>query len=432
MRLSAIGIGYVGLPLGAAFASMGNQVIMCDVDANKIEQLQNGIIPIFEPGLDTIIERNFEQLIFTTSIEQAIQESDIIFICVGTPSDIDGSADLQYVIQVASDIGKYLNGYKIVVDKSTVPIGTADKVKSTIQRILNDRGIDYKFDVVSCPEFMREGCAVEDCLRPDRVVIGASDDRVALVLKELYEPFMMNGNPIIITDVRSAEMIKYASNCFLATKISFMNEVANLCEVVGADVTEVRRGMGADKRIGDKFLYAGLGFGGSCFSKDIIAFINTQKMNDIESKIIQSTLDLNRQRPYDFIDKIFKTLKLEKVAIWGLAFKPETDDIREAPSLKIIEVLLNRSIKIQAFDPMAMENVKKVFNSDLITFYDDQYESLQGVDALILCTEWKQFRVPDFSLMKSKMKQLYIFDGRNQYKPEKVKAEGFNYLSIGR
>ena len=430
-KLCIIGTGYVGLPLAAAFANVGNEVTCLDLDENKIQQLQEGKIPIYEPGLEELIKRNTQNFIFTTNVEQAIQNNDILFVCVGTPSCTDGSADLQYVLSVAESIGKHMNSSKIIVDKSTVPIGTADLVTETIQKQLTERKVKYVFHVVSNPEFMREGCAVEDVLHPDRVVIGTDDVPTGLTLKRLYEPFVLNGNPIIITDIRSAEMIKYASNCFLATKISFINEMANICEKVGANVLEVRKGMAADHRIGDKFLYASLGWGGSCFGKDCNALLNISRNISEESLIIKSTIQTNESRPKRFVDTMLSYLLPDKVAIWGLAFKPETDDIRDAASIKVIKLLLSHGITVNVHDPMAIENTQKVFGNK-VNYFESQYECLLKVDALLLCTEWGIYRMPNWGLMKKLMFQHYIFDGRNQYNVKEVHDQGFNYISIGR
>lgn len=430
-RLCIVGVGYVGLPLAAAFANVGNEVTCLDLDENKIQQLQEGKIPIYEPGLEELIKRNPQNFNFTTNVEQAIQNNDILFICVGTPSCTDGSADLQYVLSVAESIGKHMNSSKIIVDKSTVPIGTADLVTETIQKQLNERKVKYNFHVVSNPEFMREGCAVEDVLHPDRVVIGTNDVPTGLTLKRLYEPFVLNGNPIIITDIRSAEMIKYASNCFLATKISFINEMANICEKVGADVLEVRKGMSADHRIGDKFLYSGISYGGSCFGKDCNALLNISRNISDESKILKSVIEVNESRPKRFVDTMLSYLLPDKVAIWGLAFKPETDDIRDAASIKVIKLLLSHGIQVNVHDPMALENTQKIFG-DKINYFESQYECLLKVDALLLCTEWSIYRMPNWVLMTKLMFQHYIFDGRNQYSVKETKEHGFNYISIGR
>lgn len=430
-KICIIGVGYVGLPLAAAFANVGNEVTCLDLDEEKIQQLKENKIPIYEPGLEDLIKRNSKNFIFTTDIEQAIQSNDILFICVGTPSCVDGSADLKYVLTVAESIGKHMTSSKIIVDKSTVPIGTADLVAETIQKQLVERKVKCNFHVVSNPEFMREGCAVEDVLHPDRVVIGTNDVPTGLTLKRLYEPFVLNGNPIIITDVRSAEMIKYASNCFLATKISFINEMANICEKVGADVLEVRKGMSADHRIGDKFLYASNGFGGSCFSKDCNALLKISKDINEESLIIKATLQTNEARPKRFVDTMLSYLLPDKVAIWGLAFKPETDDIRDAASIKVIKLLLEHGIQVNVHDPMALENTKKIFG-DKINYFESQYECLLKVDALLLCTEWSVYRMPNWDLMRKLMFQHYIFDGRNQYSVKEVLHQKFNYMSIGR
>ena len=579
MKICIIGTGYVGLPLAAAFANVGNEVTCLDLDVKKIHKLNSGVIPIFEPGLEDLIHRNNKQMIFTTDIELAISNNDILFICVGTPQCTDGSADLKYVLSVAKSIGKYMTVSKIIVNKSTVPIGTADLVHKTIQEELNKRNLILSFQVVSNPEFMREGCAVEDVLKPDRVVIGTDDKKTGLFLKRLYEPFVLNGNPIVITDIRSAEMIKYASNCFLAMKISFMNEIANICEKVNANVLEVRKGMATDHRIGDKFLYSGIGFGGSClvagtkiltyvgvvniedlkiddevfddnglttitsinsreveetikftvrgrelhgsldhihfvvekdklkeillkdikqsdwiyvpqsirnigmndhsffsptmkpfkngwklkvtsvkkmgpetvysieteshkyiantmlthncFGKDLNALYKISCNVDEESFILDSVIRVNDNRPIRFVSTMEKHVSPTIVTVWGTAFKPETDDIRDSAAIKVIKLLLEKGIHVNVYDPMSLENTKFVFG-DQINYFENQYDCLNNADCLLLCTEWSQFRMPNWDLMKELMKQYYIFDGRNQYDPHIVQQQGFKYISIGR
>jgi len=434
MRVAVIGTGYVGLPLGACFAEMGNQVTCVDVDEKKVQDLTNGIIEMYEPKLEELVKRNVDhkRLTFTSQIENAIDNNDLIFVCVGTPSDKDGSADLKYVLQVAKDIGKYMKEHKIIIGKSTMPVGSSSLIQETIQATLDERGEKLSFDVAFSPEFMKEGTAVDDMLRPDRVVIGTDDDKVALILKELFHPFCINHSPIIITDIYSAEMIKYASNCFLATKITFVNEMADICKKVGADIDQVRRGMGTDSRISDKFLYSGLGFGGSCFPKDVRALYSTSKREGVESDILREVLAVNEIRPREFINGLLaKGDAVNKVAIWGLSFKPETDDIREAPALKVIDALLEADMEVNVYDPMAVENVKGLYG-DKLHYFDDQYDCLQGVDALVLCTEWRQFRVPDFIRIGELMNHKCIYDGRNQYDPDKMQEYGFEYISIGR
>lgn len=433
MKITVIGTGYVGLPLGACFAEMGNSVICLDVDANKINLLNNGVITMYEPGLEDLVKRNVESgnLCFTTDYKKAINESDIIFICVGTPSDKDGSADLKYVLKVANQIGETMDKHKIVVGKSTIPVGTSEKIQKTIAAALEKRGASYNFDVAFSPEFMKEGTAVDDMMKPDRVVIGADNDVVALLLKELFEPFTLNNRPIILTDVRSAEMIKYASNCFLATKITFMNQVADICEKVGANVDEVRRGMGTDLRISPKFLYAGTGFGGSCFPKDVRALYNTSKSLGVESGLMAEVINYNVERPHKMKELLIANTNTKKVAIWGLAFKPETDDIREAPAITIIDDLLKEGYEINVYDPMATENMKQIYPNQ-IKYFDNQYECLEDTGALLIVTEWKQFRQPHFDIMKDKMKDCVIIDGRNQYNLDRMKQIGFKYFSIGR
>lgn len=432
MRIAVIGTGYVGLPLGASFAEMGNQVICVDVES-KVEKLKNGIIDMYEEGLTKLVTKTTElgTLVFSADIENSIRFADVIFIAVGTPSDKDGSADLTYVLNVATTIGKCINGYKIIVDKSTVPIGTAKKVKETIEEEQKKCGSYQHFDVVSNPEFMREGSALEDMMKPDRVVIGTDSDSVALVLKELYSPFVMNGNPIIVTSVESAEMIKYASNCFLATKIMFMNEMANICEKVGANIDDVRRGMGSDNRIGNKFLYASSKAGGSCFPKDLRALDKIADEVNSSSKILKSVIDINNKRVRQLCENIFSDKELNTITLWGLSFKAETDDVRESASLDFIDYFLEKNMIIKVYDPMANNNIKKIYGGR-INYYDNQYDALNDSDCLVIVTEWKQFRNPDFEMIKNKMKNNMIFDARNLYNKQKMISSGFDYFSIGR
>lgn len=432
MKVCVIGTGYVGLVVGTCFAEMGNDVICVDNNEEKLEKLKQGIIPIYEPGLETLITSNVKEnrLSFTNDLNSAIKESLICFIAVGTPQGEDGSADLQYVCQVAESIGKALNGYKVIVDKSTVPVGTAEKVKNIISKHTN-----YKFDVVSNPEFLKQGAAVEDFLRPDRVVIGADTEKSKNIMLELYAPFVRNQNPIITMDTKSAEMVKYASNSFLAVKISYANEIANICEKVGADVNKVRIGMCADSRIGSKFLYPGLGYGGSCFPKDVKALVKTATDNGYDCKLIKSADEINKKQRELFINKIInkfgEDLSDKTFAVWGLAFKPKTNDMREAPAITIINSLLKRGAKIKAYDPKAYDCAKPIFGNT-ITYCESAYEALNGADSMILLTEWNEFRNPDYEKMKSLLKFPIIFDGRNQYNSEILKKLGFKYYQVGK
>ena len=439
MKISIIGTGYVGLVTGTCLAEMGNEVICVDNNKEKIDALLNGRIPIWEPGLDILVEKNTKEnrLFFTTDIAEAVQNTDICFIAVGTPSDEDGSADLQYVLAVAKDIGKYMNSYKIVVDKSTVPVGTADKVRNTIKNELEKRNISIDFDVVSNPEFLKEGDAINDFMKPDRIVIGADSKKAAKIMHELYSPFARSHDKIIHMSVRSAEMTKYAANAMLATKISFMNDIANLCERLGADVKEVRLGIGSDSRIGYKFIYPGIGYGGSCFPKDVKAIIKMGEENNVDLKILKSVEAVNENQKKVLFNKVMQhfdnNIKDKTFAIWGLSFKPKTDDMREAPSIVIIKLLTEQGAKIQAFDPVAIKEAKRIFkNFDNIKYTNDAYSALENADALLLLTEWNQFRYPDFDKIKNYLNSPIIFDGRNQYDPNELKDNGFTYYSIGR
>lgn len=432
MKISVIGTGYVGLVTGTCLAETGNEVLCIDINEKKVKQMQNGQVPIYEPHLDVIFERNIKakRLTFSTSLEEGVNHGEIIFLALPTPEDEDGSADLSYVLGAAKDIGKLLKEYRIIVDKSTVPVGTADRVAKVIS---GETTVD--FDVVSNPEFLREGFAVDDFLKPERIVIGSSSQKATELMQKLYKPFVRSGNPIIVMDERSAELTKYAANSFLATKITFMNEIANFCERVGADVDKVRVGIGTDSRIGKRFLFPGIGYGGSCFPKDVKALYKSGKDAGYTFDILQSVIrvnDLQKKILLPRIDAYFKgNLKNKTIAIWGLAFKPETDDIREAPSLYVIDELLAKGAKVQAFDPEAMENVRKKLG-DTITFGTNMYDVLDYADALIICTEWSIFRTPDFEKMKKKLKNHVIFDGRNLYDTQEIKDEGFYYSSIGR
>ncbi|WP_035586735.1 UDP-glucose dehydrogenase family protein [Hippea jasoniae] len=442
MRLAMIGSGYVGLVTGACFAEMGNNVICVDIDDKKIEQLSQGIVPIFEPGLDKMIKRNLKKgnLHFTTDVKFAIENSDIIFIAVGTPQSEDGSADLNHVLKAAEDIGRYLDHEAIIVDKSTVPVGTADRVKETINAQLKKRfgdRVPFEFDVVSNPEFLKEGDAVADFMKPDRVVVGASNEKSMKIMKELYRPFTMNHERFIAMDVRSAELTKYAANAMLATKISFINEISRIAEAVGADINKVRVGIGSDKRIGYYFIYPGVGYGGSCFPKDVRALEKMAEDNGIEPEIIKAVQHVNQAQRYYFLNKILskfgEDLEGRVFAIWGLAFKPQTDDMREAPSITIIKELTKRGAFIKAYDPEAMENAKSFWLKDVkaIEYLPNKYDALNDADAMILLTEWKEFRSPDFYEIKKRLKNPVIFDGRNQYNKEFLKEFGFEYYQVG-
>lgn len=438
MKISIIGTGYVGLVSGTCFAEMGNDVICADINIEKVEQLKQGIIPIYEPGLEELVKRNYkeERLSFTSNIKAAIEDSLIIFIAVDTPSKKDGSPNLDRIKSVATDIGKYINSYKIVVNKSTVPVGTADFVKNIINNEMAKRDENIEFDIVSNPEFLKEGSAIEDFMKPDRVVIGTDNVRTSEIMKELYSPFVRNNNPIISMDIKSAEMTKYAANAFLATKISFINEIANLCEALGADVEEVKKGMATDSRIGGQFLYPGLGYGGSCLPKDVKIINHTAKQSDYNATIFETVNSINDRQKTIIVDKILRYFEGKDnitLAIWGLAFKPQTDDIREAPSIMIIKKLIEKGFKINAYDPEAVNNVKNLLGDNKnISYFENMYDALEGVDAMILATEWMQFRRPDFEKMKTLMNKALIFDGRNQYDPINMKKLGFNYYCIGR
>jgi len=432
MKLAIVGSGYVGLVTGACFADSGNDVICVDNNKRKIEMLKDNRIPIFEPGLRDIVERNAKEgrLKFTESLEEGVKNSLVIFIAVGTPSDIDGSADLSSVLKVASDIALCMNGYKILVVKSTVPVGTCEKVREIVK---SKTKID--FDVVSNPEFLKEGAAIDDFVKPDRVVVGTDNVRTAEIMKELYSPFVRTGNPIIIMDQKSSELTKYASNGLLATKISFMNEMARLCEKVGANVDMVRMGMGSDSRIGYQFLFPGAGFGGSCFPKDVRAMVSIGKQQGVNTKVLEAVNIVNEDQKKVLPNKLKiyfnNNLKGKKIAIWGLAFKPKTDDIREAPSLVLIDELLKMGAKVTVYDPEANQNCKGIFK-DKIEYAENNYDALRDAEALVVVTEWSQFRRPDFDRMKNLMKENVIFDGRNIYNPIEMKEMGFTYFSIGR
>lgn len=433
MKIAVVGTGYVGLVSGTCFAESGNDVICIDIDATKVEKMKNGFVPIYEPGLELLFERNTKQnrLHFTTSLEEGVKDAQIIFLALPTPPGADGSADLSFVLKVAKDLSEIISEYKVIVDKSTVPVGTAEKVAA----VLSEKLDASLFDVVSNPEFLREGVAVEDFMKPDRVVVGTSSDRAKKVMTQLYEPFVRQGNPIIFMDERSAEMTKYAANSYLATRISFMNEIANLCELLGADVDMVRKGMGSDSRIGKRFLFPGVGYGGSCFPKDVQALAKSAQENEYDFKILKSVMLVNELQKEILSNKIIQyfegDIQGKTIGVWGLAFKPNTDDIREAPALTIISRLLHKGAKVKAYDPEAMENVKQVFG-DKVTFVSNEYDAIVDADALAIITEWNEFRTPDFVRIKSEMKSPVIFDGRNIYEITAMRELGFYYDSIGR
>ncbi len=443
MNLTIIGTGYVGLVTGACFAEMGTTVTCVDVDELKIQNLENGILPIYEPGLENLVLKNFKDksLKFSTSLGRATKATNLYFIAVGTPPGEDGSADLKYVLQVASQIGRTITEYSVIVDKSTVPVGTADKVRQTIQTELSNRGLDIEFDVVSNPEFLKEGAAVNDFLKPDRIIIGSDSKKATKIMRRLYAPFSRNRDKIILMNVRDAEMTKYAANSMLATKISFMNEIANICERLGVDVENVRKGIGSDNRIGYSFIYPGCGYGGSCFPKDVKALIKTSRKNGFEPELLNAVEERNMAQkqvlPLKIKDRFGSDLSGKTFCIWGLSFKPGTDDMREAASIIIIDELLKAGATLNAYDPVAMEQAKKEmpdewFKNGKLTFFDNQYMAIDNADALILVTEWKSFRQPDFNTMSERMKTKIIFDGRNQYDLEEMKEYGFEYHGIGR
>ena len=455
MNICVIGAGYVGLVAGTCFADSGNDVVCVDIDAGKIEKLNRGKIPIYEPGLEELVKRNVKEgrLKFTTDISSAVKESLICFIAVGTSSGEDGSADIKYVLEASREIGKTMDGYRVIVDKSTVPVGTAEKVRAAIQDEIGKRGKEYKFDVVSNPEFLKEGAAIDDFMKPDRIVIGTESEKAKEAMRELYEPFVRTGKPILFMDIRSAEVTKYAANAMLATKISFINEMANLCRLAGADIDNVRKGIGTDSRIGFEFLFPGVGYGGSCFPKDVQAIIRTAGEYGYDMKILKSVEEVNNRQKGIIVEKILehytrhqtpdtrhqttdtklnsKPLAGKTIGVWGLSFKPRTDDMREAPSITIINKLLEAGAKIKAHDPEAMDEARKVFGNR-IEYIQDNYEVVKGADALVVITEWNEFRRPNFEKMKGHMKTPVIFDGRNIYDPKEMRNMGFTYYGIGR
>ncbi|RAI99882.1 UDPglucose 6-dehydrogenase [Chitinophaga skermanii] len=432
MKISVVGTGYVGLVTGTCFAETGNDVVCVDIDANKVKKLSSGQVTIYEPGLEKLFERNLKEgrLHFTTNLAEGIADAQVIFLALPTPPGEDGSADLSYILGVAEQLGKILTDYKVIVDKSTVPVGTAEKVRAVIAKHCK-----VPFDVVSNPEFLREGVAVDDFMKPDRVVIGTESERARKIMGDLYAPYVRQGNPVIYMDEKSAELTKYAANSFLATKISFMNEIAILCEKLGADVDMVRRGIGSDERIGKRFLFPGIGYGGSCFPKDVQALVKSSEEVSYDFKILNAVMDVNEKQKLFLLPKIEayfnNDLKGKHFALWGLAFKPNTDDIREAPALYIIEALTKAGATVSVFDPEAMPNVRGVVG-DIVTYAEHQYDSLENADALIIATEWSVFRTPDFDKIKSSLKNQVIFDGRNLFEVSRMQELGFHYESVGR
>ncbi len=437
MNIAVVGTGYVGLVTGTCFAETGINVVCIDIDKKKVEMLRNGEVPIYEPGLDTLLARNIDKgrISFTTSLEKGIKEADAIFIAVGTPPDEDGSADLKYVLGVAREIGQHMEDYKVIITKSTVPVGTSYKVKTAVEGELAKRGIRISFDVASNPEFLKEGSAVDDFLKPDRIVVGIESKRAEKVMRRLYKPFLMNGHPLLFMDIFSSEMTKYAANSMLATKISFMNDIANLCELVGANVDLVRKGIGSDSRIGNKFIYPGTGYGGSCFPKDVQALVRTADEHGHSLEVLKAVEAVNYRQKTTLVEKIKQhfgdNLKGKQFGMWGLAFKPKTDDMREAPSLVIIEQLKALGANIRAYDPVAMHEAERILGNG-IEYAKDQYDVCVDADALILVTEWSEFRMPNFRILEKLMNEKTVFDGRNVYDPEEMAEQGFNYYSIGR
>lgn len=437
MKITVVGTGYVGLVSGTCFAETGLDVVCLDIDKKKIESLRKGIVPIYEPGLQRLIDRNVEfgRLQFTTDYREAIHESEAIFIAVGTPPGEDGSADLQHVLKVAGEIGRIMDDYLLIATKSTVPVGTAEKIRTAVKDELQKRKASISFDVASNPEFLKEGNAIDDFLKPDRIIIGTDSPRAEKIMKRLYKPFLLNGHPLIFMDIPSAEMTKYAANAMLATKISFINDIANLCERTGADVNLVRRGIGSDSRIGNKFIYAGVGYGGSCFPKDVKALIRTGHEYGYPMRILQAVEEVNQDQKAVLVEKIRKhfggKLKGKTFAVWGLSFKPNTDDTREAPATVIIKALLDSGCNIRAFDPVAAEEFRKVFEGK-VEYTKDRYEALIDSDGLILVTEWSEFRILNYPVMKKLMKEKVVFDGRNIYDPAEIEENGFVYHGIGR
>lgn len=436
MKIAIVGTGYVGLVSGTCFAEMGINVTCVDIDEKKISQLKNGVIPIYEPGLEEMVKKNQAagRLNFTTDLSSVLNDVEVVFSAVGTPPDEDGSADLKYVLDVARTVGKNMNNYLVFVTKSTVPVGTAKRVKAAIQEELDKRGVNLEFDVASNPEFLKEGAAVQDFLRPDRVVVGVESEKARDIIARLYKPFMLQKDLMIFTDIPSAEMIKYAANSMLATRISFMNDIANLCELVGADVNMVRKGIGSDTRIGQKFLFPGCGYGGSCFPKDVKALIKTAQQNGYEMEVLQAVERVNDKQKSILFEKLQKHYNLDlsgkTITLWGLAFKPETDDMREAPSLVLIDLLLNAGCKVKVYDPIAMEECYRKIG-DKVVYCKDMYEATIDSDALMIVTEWKEFRVPSWDVLKKSMNNYVVFDGRNIYDSKELIEKGFSYYKIG-
>ncbi len=436
MKIVIVGTGYVGLVSGTCFSEMGVDVTCVDIDRKKIDKLRQGIIPIYEPGLEELVSKNVNagRLHFTTDLREILDEVEVVFSAVGTPPDEDGSADLKYVLEVARSVGQNMKKYLVIVTKSTVPVGTALKVKNAIQEELDRRGVNIEFDVASNPEFLKEGAAVNDFMSPDRVVVGVANERAKEIMSRLYKPFMLSGDRMIFTDIPSAEMIKYAANSMLATRISFMNDMANLCELVGADINMVRKGIGTDSRIGKKFLYAGCGYGGSCFPKAVKALIKTAEQNGYEMQVLKAVENVNEKQKSILFDKFMKhfngKVKGKTVAMWGLAFKPETDDMREAPALVLIDLLLNAGVSVKVYDPIAMDECHRRIG-DKVIYCKDMYEATVDADALMLVTEWKEFRVPSWSVLKKVMRGHVVVDGRNIYDGKELKENGFNYYKIG-
>ncbi len=437
MKIAIVGTGYVGLVTGTCFSDTGVNVTCVDIDEKKIDNLKNGIIPIYEPGLEVMLKNNVDKgrLHFSTSLKESIDQSEVVFIAVGTPPDEDGSADLSHVLEVARKIGKHMTHYLVVVTKSTVPIGTAKKVKAAVQDELEKRGVTLNFDVASNPEFLKEGNAIDDFLKPDRIVVGTESQKAVKMIEKLYKPFLLNGHPILFMDIPSAELTKYAANSMLATKISFMNDMANLCEIVGADISMVRKGIGSDSRIGNKFIYPGIGYGGSCFPKDVKAIIKTADDYNYSLRLLKAVEAINQDQKSVMYSKIKQhfgsNLEGKTFAMWGLSFKPNTDDMREAPALVIIRHLLKAGAKVKAYDPVAMEEAKKSLG-DTIDYGKDPYDVLIDADALLLVTEWPEFRIPNLGVMEKLLKNKIIFDGRNIYDVEEMVGEGYTYYSIGR
>jgi UDPglucose 6-dehydrogenase len=436
MKIAVVGTGYVGLVTGTCLAEVGTDVTCIDIDQKKIEGLRNGIMPIYEPGLEAMVVRNHKKgkLHFTTNLIEGIKDCDVAFIAVGTPPDEDGSADLKYVLGVASEIGKNMNSYGVIVTKSTVPVGTAVKVRKAVQDELDKRGVQIDFDIASNPEFLKEGAAIDDFMKPDRIVVGVDTTKAEETMSRLYKPFILNGHPLIFMDIPSAEMTKYAANAMLATRISFMNDIANLCEIMGADVNKVRQGIGSDPRIGSRFIYAGIGYGGSCFPKDVKALIKTAKENGYNMRLLESVEEVNEDQKSVIFDKMMNyfggDLIGKTIAMWGLSFKPNTDDMREAPSLVIIEKILAAGGKVKAYDPVSTHEAQRILG-DSITFCTDPYDAIVEADTLMIITEWSEFKLPDFDRIAEELNTKVIFDGRNIYDYEELKELGFDYFCIG-